>query len=158
VLRQQLSAGREAELHGAYGDTTAFDQHFLADVFFTEPARTLASLHARRAPTFLYRFSIVGTQLLQLLGGAVHGSDYPYVFGYGDGDPSVPDSGELADEVSGCWVSFATSGLPRCGGVTWPAADNGEFLEFTDEGPVARDSDPWQTRLDLVSQIYAGQA
>ncbi len=158
VLRQQLAAGREAELHAAYGDTTAFDQHFLADVLFTEPARRLASEHARRERTFLYRFSVVGPQVLQLFGGAVHGSEYPYVFGYGDGDPSMPDSDELADEVSECWVSFATSGLPRCGGVTWPEVHNGELMEFTNEGPITLDSDPWKTRLDLVAQIYAGQA
>ncbi len=45
----------------------------MTDVVFTEPARHLAQLHAERAPTYLYRFSVVAPELLDILGGAPHG-------------------------------------------------------------------------------------
>lgn len=154
--REQLIAGRESEAEAAYGGSLAFERHFLNDVLFTEPARRLARLHAEQASTYLYRFSITGEQTRTSLGGAIHGTDYLYVFGFGEVDSTVENATELADGVSECWATFAKSGRPTCDGVTAPEVGSGDFLEFTTDGPVVRTDDPWQERLDLVASLRDG--
>ena len=156
ALRLQLAADRIEEATAVYGDAGEFGVHFLNDVIFTEPARHLAELHSDRAPTYRYRFSIANKGTATTFGGAIHGSDFGYVFGLGR-DSTLANSEELADGVSECWASFATTGRPSCGGLTWPAADSGGILEFTNKGPKIRPTDPWQDRLDLVEEIAAAR-
>lgn len=162
ALRQQLVAGHESEALSAYGDVEEFDRHFLNDLVFTEPARHLAAAHSTRAPTYRYRFSIASDSYREQFGGAVHGADYAYVFGDGDSraaiDGKVDHAEELSEAVSECWAAFATTGEPDCAGVEWPAADDGAFVDLTNEGPVVVVDDPWQPRLDLVEAIYAAAA
>ena len=86
-------------------------------------------------------------------GGALHGADFHFVFGHGD--QTIANSDELAAQMTGCWASFARTGTPECGGVDWPEADDGAFVDFTNDGPVVVDEDPWEARLDLVSDLYA---
>ncbi|MDQ4053587.1 MAG: carboxylesterase family protein [Actinomycetota bacterium] len=148
--RERYAAGHEAEVGAAYGDER--DQHLLNDLIFTEPARYLAEQHVDRAPTYRYRFSIASDEAAVAFGGAIHGSDLPFVFGWADGAPKVDNAKDLAEEVSGCWASFATTGTPSCGGVEWPQADDG-LVELTNDGPDAGSDDPWQERLDLVEGI-----
>lgn len=147
----QYAAGHEAEVEEVYGDEEEQTLHFLDDIIFTEPARYLAEQHAARAPTYRYRFEIAGDDAQARFGGATHGSDLPYVFGYGAGK-ALHNQRELAEEVSGCWASFARTGVPTCGGVEWPEAADG-LMEFTNDGPQVSSEDPWQERLDLVERL-----
>ncbi len=151
VAMDRFAAGREAEVDAAYGDENERTLHFLDDLIFTEPARYLAEEHAARAPAYRYLFEIAGSDALERFGGANHGSDLPYVFGYGGGK-TLDNHDELAEEVSGCWASFARTGVPSCGGVEWPQAADG-LMRFTNDGPEVSSVDPWQARLDLVEQL-----
>jgi para-nitrobenzyl esterase len=153
TLRNQLVAGREAEAGTAYDDRAEYDRHFLNDLVFSEPARHLARLHATRAPTYLYRFSVAGDEARAQLGGAVHGADLAYVFGAGGADRSVDDADELSEQISGCWASFAAAGVPTCAGLAWPEATDDAYVDFTNDGPEVVADDPWQARLDLAEAI-----
>jgi carboxylesterase type B len=155
VLARQLVGSRATEAAAAYGSKPEFDRHFLNDVFFAEPARHLALVHGDSAPTYFYRFSIADDATRQRYGGALHGADYPFVFGHGAGAPQVPNADELAAEISECWAGFAKGDEPECGGVEWPEVGDGQLLEFTNDGPEPVTDDPWQSRLDLVASIYA---
>jgi para-nitrobenzyl esterase len=118
--RARYAAGREAAVDEAYGDAVERDRHFLNDLVFSESARYLAARHAARAPTYRYRFEIAADQAVAAVGGALHGSDYPFVFGWAEGAATVDDADRLAAGVSECWGSFATTGTPSCAGVRWP--------------------------------------
>jgi len=155
VLARQLVGRRTAAASAAYGTELEFDRHFLNDVFFAEPARNLALAHGDRAPTYFYRFSIVDDATRQRYGGALHGADYPFVFGYAAGAPQIPHAAKLATEISECWAGFARGDDPDCGGVEWPEVGDGQLLEFTNDGPEPVTDDPWRSRLDLVASIYA---
>jgi para-nitrobenzyl esterase len=149
----KYAAGRETEVDAAYdGDDAERTAHFLDDLIFTEPARYLADQHADDAPTYRYRFEIAADKAIDLFGGAIHGSDLPFVFGWADGGGGVDDADDLAEEVSECWASFAKTGTPSCGGVDWPQEGDG-ILEFTNDGPEVWSDDPWQERLDLVEAV-----
>ncbi len=149
----RYTAGREAEVDAAYDDDDGErNLHFLADLIFTEPARYLAEQHADRAPTYRYRFEIADDKTVEALGGAIHGSDLPYVFGWVDEGKGVTDVEHLAEGVSECWASFAKTGTPSCDGVDWPEAGDG-LMEFTNDGPQVSSEDPWQERLDVVESI-----
>ena len=152
VVTRQLVTGHEADAAATYGTADELKRHFLNDVVFTEPARLLAEAHAGLAPTYRYRFSIANDAVRTQYGGALHGDDFHFVFG--PGDPAIPDGAELAAEMTECWTSFARTGTPECGGVIWPTADDGAYVDFTNEGPVEVDQDPWSARLDLVADVY----
>jgi para-nitrobenzyl esterase len=156
MLSQGLIKGRQAEAVAAYGSPEEFRRHFPNDVIFGEPARNLALEHGDDAPTYLYRFSIVDQQTKAKYGGALHGDDYPFVFGYGAGGSDVPNAGGLAADISECWAGFAKGEEPDCGGVAWPEVGNGELMDFTNGGPKVVTEDPWRDRLDLVASIVAG--
>ena len=95
------------------------------DRFFGAPCRWIAGENARRAPTFLYRFSYLPKALRSVLPGAPHGSELPYVFDNlasfpSAGPPSAEDEA-MAERVHHCWTSFAKTGRPICPGApTWP--------------------------------------
>ncbi len=156
--RARFAAGRESEVDAAYDDDALErDRHFLNDLNFTEPARFLARQHADQAPTYLYRFAIAGDGATTTFGGAIHGSDYPFVFGWADGAKGIDDADELTEEVSECWASFASDSAPSCDGVDWPEVGDG-LMEFTNDGPEALADDPWESRLDLAVAIRSGPA
>jgi para-nitrobenzyl esterase len=158
AVRDRLVRDREATV-AAYGGAAEFDRHLLSDVLFTEPARHLADLHADDAPTFLYRFAIANPQLRQLLGGAPHASEIPFVFDQPGAHPfPVADGDALADTISDYWVSFATSGRPdHDGAPSWaPYDERGRLMMFRTSGPRPG-PDPWAARLDAVEAGYANR-
>ncbi len=157
TVARELVVGHEKEAAAAYGTAPEIRRHFLNDFVFTEPARLLALAHAQDAPSYLYRFTITSDAVREAHGGAVHGDDYPFVFGLGV--PAIKDSEALAAQVAGCWADFARDGEPGdCAGVEWPTAAENGFVEFTNDGPVRVTEDPWTTRLDLVADVYAEAA
>ncbi|MDP2772937.1 MAG: carboxylesterase family protein, partial [Nocardioides sp.] len=145
-LRLALAGAGHPWLVRAYGGDEEYRRRFFSDVIFTEPARFLATSHAARAPTYLYRFSIASPAALEVMGGAVHSSDVAYVFGTTDD--------ELSDAIGDYWAAFARTGDPNhAGAPAWPAADGGALLALTVDGPVAVAVDPWKRRLDAVRRL-----
>jgi len=145
-LRAGLAGTDTARLVAAYGGEEAFVEHFFSDAVFSEPARFLATAHAERAPTYLYRFSIASQQTIDTVGGAVHTTDIAFAFGT-TGD-------DRAEAIGDYWVAFAKSGDPNHDGApAWPRADDGALLTFTRAGPVPEPDDPWRARLDAVQEL-----
>ena len=132
--------------------------HYLSDAIFAEPARYLASLHARHAPTFRYRFSAF-PDALRALGftGAVHSTEGGYVFKTFSASawPMTDADQALAEQVSAYWVAFAKTGDPNHAGLpTWPRAGGAEILNFTHQGPAPMHDDR-EALLVGLSEAYA---
>lgn len=154
-IRDGIVGANRAEAVATYGGEEEFALHLMTDVIFSEPARHLAELHARRSPTYRYRFAIAAPELKEAIGGAPHASEIPYVFDTTIGQRFPLDNGPaLAATISDYWVAFARTGTPdNDGSPAWPTADAGRLLEFTNDGPRAID-DPWRDRLDAVQEGY----
>jgi para-nitrobenzyl esterase len=105
------------------------------DRYFGAPCRWIASQNAQRAPTFLYRFSYLPKAMRNVLPGAPHGAELPFVFdAWGRYPPAIqrfllgsdagPTTEDLAmtRELHDCWISFAKTGRPVCPGApAWAA-------------------------------------
>lgn len=149
----RLPADLREAIAKAYGDDEAFRLNVVSDVLFTEPARLLAGLHAARAPTFVYRFSMLSASMRDRLRGAPHASERQYVFqtlnastwATGDDDRAV------SELMSAYWVAFAKTGDPNGGGrLIWPLFEpQGLLMDFTAEGPVVGPA-PDLTRLEAI--------
>jgi len=143
AARQALIGADRARFLAAYGSEREMALHLLSDAVFTEPARFLADAHAKRAPTYRYRFSVATPQELAANGGAVHSAEAQYVFDKLDGN-------KVADLVCDYWVSFARTGDPNHEGAPrWPTEEDG-LIDFTNDGAEPHATDPWDARLDVV--------
>jgi para-nitrobenzyl esterase len=112
------------------------------------PARFIAAKSADGKPAWLYFFSYVPTEKRSPDNmGAPHAGEIYYVFGaqltgqLAIASPANPVSGParptdedraMAKVMHACWVSFAKTGAPVCGGQAWPKYDPGkdQLMEF----------------------------
>ena len=150
-----LSADQEAGLVAAYGGRAAFEDRYKSDVIFTEPAMTLARLHATNgSPAYLYRFAILSQGAPKFLKGAPHAQERQYVFETLSASPWPTDAKDtaLARDMSAYWTAFARTGRPAPDHLpAWPKyAGAKSVLNFTPEGPVVA-SPPNQAALDLIA-------
>jgi para-nitrobenzyl esterase len=108
---------------GKSGDDLAYQIY--TDSHVAAPARWVASKTEKGAPTYLYQFSYVRSVNRGKVRGAAHGDEISFVFDtWGKSYPTL----QLSDEdraatrlMHSCWVSFATTGKPRCEGAPeWP--------------------------------------
>ena len=127
------------------------DDTTLAHAVFTDsvmgaPAHWIASQAASGSPSWLYHFSYVASMQRDRVPGARHGSEIPYVFGTGSalasrfGITLSPEDTAMEARMHACWVAFATTGKPECGGEDWPAYTPGSdtLMEFGPKtGPVS---------------------
>jgi para-nitrobenzyl esterase len=113
----------------------------LAHAIFTDsvmggPAHWVASKASSGAPSYLYHFSYVPTLRRSQVEGAGHGTEIPLVFAtLGDiaarfGVQPTAEDQATTNLMHSCWVNFAKTGAPDCGG--WkpytPATDT--LMEF----------------------------
>ena len=142
--RAGLTGEARTTLEAIYPNPTEFRRHVISDLIFTEPARTLAALHAKSgAPSFLYRFSVLSEAVKATLHGAPHASERQYVFRTLNASTWPTDEMDVAasEVMSAYWLSFAKNGDPNGDGrVAWPAytAKTDRLLEFENTGPIAR--------------------
>lgn len=115
--------------------TPAARQAF-TDRVFGAPARWVAAQAASGKPAWLYHFSYVGARFRPQATTAAHAAEIQYVWEYwGRRTPMSVVSAEdraMATLMHGCWVSFARTGTPTCGGEAWPAYDprTDQLMEF----------------------------
>lgn len=141
-LRARLGGADHDALVAAYG-RRVFEQQVLDDLVFQAPAVALAIEHARRAPTFRYRFGVDP-------GGSGHGSDVPYVFASDVG----PRGRAVAEAMADYWVAFARTGAPRVVGLPdWPVASGTSYLSLGADGPRPVALDPWTDRLAALNAV-----
>lgn len=139
TIRAQLGGADHRSIVAAYGRQD-FQEFALDDLIFHAPAVSLALEHAKRAPTFRYRFGADP-------GGSTHGAEVPYVFGMDE----RPGRQALATAVGDYWVAFAKAGSPQVAGLpTWPRASGTSYLELGRAGPRPVDRDPWTRRLKAL--------
>lgn len=136
-----LSQADEAQMVEAYGSPEAFETRFKSDTIFTEPGRTLATLHASHgSPTWTYRFSILSAGAPKFLPGTPHAQERQYLFQNLNASPWPTDGRDqqLAKTVSAYWTSFAKTGSPNGEGrPTWPTYDDAQqMIDFTNTGPI----------------------
>jgi para-nitrobenzyl esterase len=72
-----------------------------------------AEWHARKSPTWLYRFDRVAPGLQ----AAPHGADVPYTFDAVDTPPFAATDRALAADLVGYWTNFARTGNPNGAGL-----------------------------------------
>jgi para-nitrobenzyl esterase len=155
-----LTPDQRTKVEAAYGSKDAFLQNIVSDVVFTDPARHLATLHARNGnPTWLYRFSVVSPAVREIMKGAVHASERQYVFQTLNASPwPTADSDKAAATVmSAYWIAFAKTGDPNGDArPAWPSysAAGDRLLNFTNDGPMA-EKVPDAARLDAIGAAAA---
>jgi para-nitrobenzyl esterase len=146
-----LPAGRMAAIPAAaravYKDEAAAGDETLARAIFTDrimggPARWVAARASTGAPSYLYYFSYVGSRFPATKTRASHADEIQYVWEYwGRRTPmsmvNAKDQ-EVASLMHACWVAFAKTSVPKCGGTTWPAyaPASDQLMEFGKESGV----------------------
>jgi para-nitrobenzyl esterase len=155
--RAPLYSQLPPELRTQYASEEDFKNNFLSEAVLAEPASLIAAYHARRAPTFVYRFGIASDALLEHLTAAPHGSELPYIFQtYGSAAfPMGPRDALLGQTFAAYWIDFGKTQDPNGSGrPVWPKFKNAMILTFTNTGPVPR-PDPLATRLRAITAGYA---
>ncbi|MFC3077760.1 carboxylesterase/lipase family protein [Phenylobacterium terrae] len=147
-----------AQLAAAYPDEATFAMNVAGDLAMTEPARRLAQLHARTAPTWLYRFDIVSAALRAHAAGAPHSQERPYVFRTLSAAPwpTTAEDEVRAEEMSAYWAAFARRGTPGAAGLpAWPrhSAENDLLMAFTNDGPKPAPA-PYRERWTAIAALY----
>ncbi len=130
-----------SEVKPAYAAEAAAGDDTLARAVFTDrvmggPARWIAGKESSGKPAWLYYFSYVGSRFPPSKTRASHADEIQYVWEYwGRRTPmsmvSAKDQ-EVASLMHACWVSFAKTGLPKCGNQAWPAysPQTDQLMEF----------------------------
>ena len=145
IIGRLTPAAREAYA-GDGGDDATLARAVFTDSVMGAPAHWVAGKEASGAPSWLYHFSYVAAMQRDRVPGARHGSEIPYVFSTGSalasrfGISLSPEDTAMESLVHACWVAFAKTGKPACGGETWPAYTraNDTLMEFGPKsGPVS---------------------
>jgi para-nitrobenzyl esterase len=136
-----------AAVKPAYAAEAAAGPDTLARAVFTDrvmggPARWVASETAGGKPSWLYYFSYVGSRFPASKTTASHADEIQYAWEYwGRRTPASMVSAkdqEVATLMHACWVSFAKTGAPKCGGQAWPAYTpaGDQLMEFGKDSGV----------------------
>jgi para-nitrobenzyl esterase len=106
------------------------------DRIFGGAARWVAAKAADGQPAWLYHFSYIGDRFRPAKSRASHADEIQYVLEYwGRRTPMSVVSDEdrrMAALMHACWVAFAKTAKPTCGGEPWPAYDpaRDQLMEF----------------------------
>jgi para-nitrobenzyl esterase len=130
----RMTPAQKAAYAGLGSDQATADALY-TDLVMGAPARWIAGQASGGAPAFLYHFSYVATAQRGKIAGASHGSEIVYVFKAASRIAPRQVSAEdlsVASLMHACWVSFAKTGKPACGGHDWPAYDpaTDKLMEF----------------------------
>jgi para-nitrobenzyl esterase len=153
-----------ANARAVYDPTGATDIGFLrlsegADEMMHEPARFTARAFSRQGlPAYVFRFGYVAEGLRNIMPGAVHGAEIPYVMDTLStvlGSAATPADLAAATTVSAYWVAFAKTGNPNGGGrPVWDAfTPSDQRILMIEDAGIASKADPWASRLDAVETI-----
>ena len=130
-------------LKAAYADAPgdkARGYAMFTDAIMGGPARWIAGKESGGAPSWLYYFSFRRAVYKDVLPGAPHASEIPFVFdSWSHVDPKLsrgvetPEDRALTAVVHACWVAVARTGAPSCPPPQpWPAYPPGkdQLMEF----------------------------
>jgi para-nitrobenzyl esterase len=114
---------------------------WVVDTMYRCPVVMQLAWHAAAGnPSYQYQFDHAAPG--REAAGATHGAELPYVFGLSGSRYKAVDH-DISDAIQTYWTNFMTTGDPN-GSLSlprWPrfAAAARAYLEFTDQGPVARE-------------------
>jgi para-nitrobenzyl esterase len=145
--RPRMTAAISPVSRTIYAEEAAKGDDALVRAVFTDrvmggPARWVAAKAAGGQPAWLYYFSYVGGRFRPAMTRAAHAAEIQYVFEYwGRRTPMSVVTDEdraMAKLMHACWVAFAKTGAPRCGGEPWPAYTpaRDQLMEFGAESGV----------------------
>jgi para-nitrobenzyl esterase len=137
--------GMSAEQSGNHDDPLygGLAAQWVVDTMYRCPVVTELAWHTTAGNSaFEYQFDrpAPGREAL----GAVHGAEVPYVFGVLSSRYTAADH-DISNAIEQYWTNFARSGSPNSSQAgqlpQWPKFDRTAqgYLEFTDNGPVARE-------------------
>jgi para-nitrobenzyl esterase len=161
-LSPQVLAMIPAAARAVYKEEAAAGDEVLARAIFTDrimggSARWMAAGASSGKPAWLYYFSYVGSRFPASKTRASHADEIQYVWDYwGRRTPmsmvSAKDH-EVASLMHACWVAFAKTGVPRCGGQAWPAYTpaKDQLMEFGMSSGVRTNFR--KTRLDAQQAV-----
>jgi para-nitrobenzyl esterase len=118
------------KLRAAYAAEAAQGDEALARAIFTDrfmggPARWVAAQASTGRPSWLYYFSYIGDRFRPAKTRASHADEIQYMLEYwGRRTPMSVVSAEdrkMASLMHACWIAFAKTDAPSCGGIAWPA-------------------------------------
>jgi para-nitrobenzyl esterase len=147
TLGEAALARIPAAVKPAYAAEAAAGPDIFARAVFTDrvmggPARWVAAETSPGKPSWLYYFSYVGSRFPPTKTRASHADEIQYAWEYwGRRTPmsmvSAKDQ-EVATLMHACWVSFAKTGVPKCGTGAWPAytPTGDQLMEFGKESGV----------------------
>ncbi|MDE2489195.1 MAG: carboxylesterase family protein [Alphaproteobacteria bacterium] len=127
---QRVAVFTPAAARAAYKPDEAAGEEAFARAVFTDrimgaPARWVAAQAWGGKPAWLYHFSYIGSRFRPAKTRASHADEIQYVFEYwGRRTPMSVVSDEdrrMARLMHACWIAFAKTGVPACGGMAWPA-------------------------------------
>ncbi|MFT3716801.1 MAG: carboxylesterase/lipase family protein [Gordonia sp. (in: high G+C Gram-positive bacteria)] len=133
-----------------------------ADAVFWVPTTIFAQEHAKRAPTWMYRYDYA-PRALKLAGiGATHATELFAVFGtyrqvLGVGlaaTGSWSETKRVTTEVQGYWSRFARTGNP---GFDWPQYDTDDRRVLVIDDPSYVVSDPDGSRRAAWEKVHLAQ-
>jgi para-nitrobenzyl esterase len=129
----------------------------MRDQTFGWEMRTWARTQTRtgKSKVFLYYFSRVPPIPDRARAGSQHGAEIPYVFNWVNGGPSSTAwesvDRKLADDMSGYWVNFATTGNPNGKNLQkWPAYQTKDDVALHLGDTVAPAPVPHKAALDFL--------
>lgn len=134
-------------------DDTKARERLRTDLFFVQPARYLAALHARIHPTWLYHFEMVPASLRGLQPGTAHGGELAYLFSTPGSFFTSWDAKDraISQEMIAYWARFATTGDPDTpGSPAWRDASGGDFLTFRASPQMTSPSAQDRKALDII--------
>jgi para-nitrobenzyl esterase len=148
----------------AYTAEAAAGPDIFARAVFTDrvmggPARWVAAETSGGKPSWLYYFSYVGSRFPPTKTRASHADEIQYVWEYwGRRTPMSMVSAkdlEVATLMHACWVSFAKTGVPKCGTEAWPAYTpaGDQLMEFGKESGVRTHFRKAQLDAELASVL-----
>jgi para-nitrobenzyl esterase len=131
--------------------------HMFSDYRFVTPTVLTARAASKVTDVYMYRFSRVSPLNQSTWGGAAHGTEIPYIYGYVSGGESQYEAVDqtLSDAMLGAWVQFAKSGNPNGASLPkWPAyaAPKYEVLEYGNEIGVGSNAD--NSAVDFFQQAF----
>ena len=151
---------RTRAVYGGEGqDDTVLGGNLFRDGGFSGPARWLARINI--GPGYYYRFAHLRVTRRGKTPGPGHGAEILFVFdsldamGPGASAMFADQDRAMARVIGDCWVSFAKTGVPECGGTQWQTASKarGNVMLF-DQGAASFVDDAWRPRLDHLERLY----
>lgn len=134
-------------------DDKAAREQLRTDLYFVQPGRHIAALHAKDNPTWLYHFEMVPASLRALQPGAAHAGELPYLFGTPASMFATWDAKDRAvsADMMARWARFVAVGDPNPrGSRAWAQAGDGRFLRIDATPAMAAPSAQDRKALEVI--------